>query len=238
MAGGRKGLRGPCPDQKGCKHLEDLRRKLLEARQQMHFYRDKLQVETEKRERTEEQLLTDPLTGAFNRNGLEKRFLEECSKAERFKSKKLFMIFLDIDDFKKFNDEHGENTGDIVLQRVVKTISENIRPYDSVYRIGGEEFVIIMPEMRALKTACRAAERIRKKIERLKVVPFKGGEGLSITVSIGMARLGSGDSLDTLIDKANEAELEAKRTGKNRGYVYLGGEVLPIDQLIKSGKRR
>lgn len=236
--GGSRRLRHPCPDRDRCKHVQDIKQRYLEARRQMQTYRDQLFVETNKRESAEQQLLTDPLTGAFNRRGLEKKFLEECSKAERHKSRKLFMLFMDIDDFKRFNDEHGENTGDLVLQAVVSTIEKNIRPYDSVFRIGGEEFVVLMPEIRTLQTACRAAERVRKRIERLKVTPHDEGEALSVRVSLGIARLGTADSLDTLIDKANEAELEAKRMGKNRTYLYLGGEVLPVEGLIKPRKRK
>jgi len=60
----------------------------------------------------------------------------------------------------------------------------------------------------------------------------EAGKMLGVTISVGMARLGSGDSLDTLIDKANQAELEAKRAGKNRTCLYLGGEVLAVDKLV------
>jgi len=117
------------------------------------LFRNRLMVEETRRESAEQQLLTDPLTGASNRRGLEKRFLEECSKAERFKSRKLFMLFMDIDFFKQFNADFGENTGDLVLKEVVRTIEANLRQYDSLFRIGGEEFVVLLPEHRSLKSA-------------------------------------------------------------------------------------
>lgn len=227
----RRLVKGECPDAGTCAHVKKAKDRMLELMREMHFYRNKLLVETGRRENAEQQLLTDPLTGASNRRGLEKRFLEECSKAERFKNRRLFMLFLDIDNFKKFNSDFGENTGDLVLLEVVRTIEKNMRPYDSVFRIGGEEFVVLLPEIKSLRTACMAAERIRKKIAALKVSPHGGGDPLGVTVSIGMARLGAGDSLDTLIEKANKAELEAKKAGKNRSCLYLGGEVLPVEKL-------
>ncbi len=221
-----------CPKKGSCPHLAEANRRTREIFKRMQFYRDKLLVETERREKTEQMLLTDPLTGALNRRGLEKNFLEECSKTSRF-GRKLFLLFMDIDGFGAFNKEHGEHTGDLVLQKVVETIASGFRPYDSIYRIGGEEFVVLLPEIRSIRTACRLAERIRKKVMELRVTPHDAAEPLGVTVSVGMARLGTGDSLDTLVDKANEAELEAKKRGKNRTFVYLGGEVLPAESLIK-----
>ncbi len=236
--GGGKRLHGPqCPDAGSCRELRGAKDKILQLTRELHCLRNKLMVEEGRRASVEQQLLTDPLTGASNRRGLEKRFLEECSKAERFKSRKLFMVFFDIDNFKKFNADYGENTGDAVLVDVVKVVESCLRRYDSLFRIGGEEFVVLLPEHRSLESACRTAERIRKRIEALKVASPKNGDMLGVTVSLGMARLGSGDSLDTLIDKANQAELEAKSTGKNRTFVYLGGEVLAVEGLLLSRQK-
>lgn len=233
MSGGRKLCREPCADASRCPHVREQKDRVLALTRQLHELRNSLMVEEARRASAEEQLLTDPLTGAFNRRGLEKKFPEECSKTERFKNKKLFMLFFDIDNFGQFNKAYGEETGDRVLVEVVKSVEAGIRRYDSVYRIGGEEFIVILPELKSLKTACRTAERIRKGIEGLAIAPHIGGQAVSVTISIGIARLGSGDSLDTLIDKANQAELEAKRRGKNRAYLYLGGEVLPAGNILR-----
>jgi len=233
MSRRRRLARGDCERLNECPHLRAARDKVLEITRELHEFRDRLIVETARGETMQQMLLTDPLTGAFNRNGLEKEFLSECSKAERFKNKRLFMLFFDIDNFKRFNNEHGERTGDLVLQEVVRAIEKCLRPYDKIFRIGGEEFIVLVPDMRSLQKACRIAERLRKTVEALKIAPHDGGEALGVTVSIGMARLGTGDSLDTLIDKANKAELEAKRTGKNRSCLYLGGEVLPVGKLVR-----
>jgi diguanylate cyclase (GGDEF)-like protein len=233
MSGGRKLCSEPCPNVKHCPHVREAKDKVLALTRELHEFRNKLMVEEGRRETAEQQLLTDPLTGAFNRRGLEKKFPEECSKTERFKSKKLFMLFLDIDNFKKFNTDYGEKTGDLVLIEVVRTIEAGLRAYDSVYRIGGEEFVVILSELKSLKTACRTAERVRKKIEDLCIALHNGDQSLHVTISVGIARLGSGDSLDTLIDKANHAEQEAKKKGKNRTFLYLGGEILAVENIIK-----
>lgn len=221
-----------CPKKETCPHVQDARKNARTWFKQMQFYRDRLLVETARREKSELMLLHDPLTGALNRRGLEKNFLEECSKTKRF-GRKLFLVFLDIDNFRAFNNEHGEHTGDLVLQKAVECIAAGLRPYDSIYRLGGEEFVVLLPEIRSVSTACRLAERIRKMVAGLKVVPHDDSEPLGVTVSVGLARLGSGDSLDTLVDKANEAEQEAKKRGKDRTYIYLGGEVLPAEKLIR-----
>ncbi|MCI0503584.1 GGDEF domain-containing protein [Candidatus Micrarchaeota archaeon] len=233
MNGGKKLCKEPCPDAGGCHHLREQKDKVLTLTRQLHELRNSLMVEEARRTTAEEQLLTDPLTGAFNRRGLEKKFPDECSKTERFRSKKLFMLFFDIDNFGLFNKEYGETTGDMVLKDVVKTVEASLRPYDSVFRIGGEEFVILLPELKSFRTACRTAERIRKKVAGLAITPHTGGEAVHVTISVGVARLGSGDSLDTLIDKANEAEQEAKKKGKNRTYIYLGGEVLAAGNLVR-----
>ena len=228
----RRLCKAECPDVDRCIHVRKGKDKILELTRQVHFYRNKLLVESERRESVEEQLLTDPLTGACNRRGLEKQFLEECSRVERSNGKKLFMLFMDIDNFHKFNSEHGEHTGDLVLQEVVRTISAGIRPYDSLHRIGGEEFVVLLPELegpeeetgkKALDNVCATADRIRRMVDSLRVTPHDDSTPLGVTISIGIARLGSGDSLDTLIDKANKAETQAKRTGKNRpAYIWAG----------------
>ena len=227
----------PCTKLRKCAHVKELDDKFQTMAKLMEHFRERLLVETRMRESAEAQLLTDPLTGAFNRRGLEKNFLEECSKAERLK-RRLFLIFTDIDNFKSFNEEHGEHTGDIVLKEVVQTIKMNIRPYDSVYRQGGEEFIILLPELRSYKTACKTAERIRKKIEQVQITPHDGGEPLGVTISIGVARLGHGDSIDTLVDKANKAEREAKKAGKNCSFIYLGGEVIPLKNLLQQIKEK
>lgn len=220
-----------CPGRDKCPHLREAKKTARERFRQMQYYRDRLLVETARREKTEQMLLTDPLTGAMNRRGLEKSFLEESAKTRRF-GRKLFLLFMDIDSFKAFNEQHGEATGDRVLQKAVEAICSVLRSYDSVFRIGGEEFVVLLPELRSLKSACRLAERVRKSVASLSIPPHDGGPPLRVTISVGMARYGRDDTLGSLEDKANRAEQEAKKKGKNRTFVYLGGEILPVEPLL------
>ncbi len=220
-----------CPGKDKCPYVREARQSARERFRQMQYYRDKLLVETARREKTEKMLLTDPLTGAMNRRGLEKAFLEESAKTRRF-GRKLFLLFMDIDNFKSFNELHGEATGDLVLQKAVEAIGSGLRRYDTVFRIGGEEFVVLLPELRSLKTACRLAERVRLSVAALEVTPQDGGAPLRVSISVGMARYNKDDTLDSLEAKANRAEQEAKKRGKDRTFVYLGGELLPVEPLM------
>ena len=181
--------------------------------------RDRLMVETKLRREAEALCLVDPLTGAFNRRGLEMKFGEEKSKAQRFQ-RKLFVLFFDVDNFKAFNTNHGQLTGDIVLREVIGAVRSVLRAYDSVHRLGGEEFGVLLPEMRSVQEACIVAERIRRTVENLRVESHNGGGPLSVTISIGIAQYGGSETLDDFRDHANQAEMEAKKAGKNRVFVY------------------
>ena len=192
--------------------------------------RDRLMVETKLRKEAEALCLVDPLTGAFNRRGLEMKFGEEKSKAQRFQ-RKLFILFFDVDDFKAFNTNHGQLTGDIVLREVIAAVRSSLRPYDSVHRLGGEEFGVLLPEMRSVQEACIVAERIRAKVEGLRVAPHDGADALGVTISIGIAQYGGSEPLDGLIDHANQAEMEAKKAGKNRVFVYAADGNAPAPAM-------
>ena len=123
---------------------------------------------------------------------------------------------LDIDHFKRCNDAFGHDVGDAVLQEFSARLGSNVRPNDFACRMGGEEFVVIMPNT-AGDIACHAAERVRR---QMCASPFNvpgAPHPLEITVSIGVACSEDGEeSPDTLLKRADEALYEAKRTGKNR----------------------
>ncbi|MEW6036005.1 MAG: GGDEF domain-containing protein [Candidatus Micrarchaeota archaeon] len=196
-------------------------RRMKQGREERSRLRRALFQEQKLRKEAEERCITDPLTGAFNRRGLEMRFAEEQSKAKRF-GRGLCLVFFDVDNFKAFNSEHGQQSGDIVLKGMVGAIRSVLRPYDSVHRYGGEEFIVILPEVSSDWDACSVAERIRRRIEAVELVSFDGSAGLRVTASLGVASLRDGDSLESLIERANRAEMEAKRRGKNRTCVFSG----------------
>jgi two-component system cell cycle response regulator len=124
-------------------------------------------------------------------------------------------VLVDIDNFKSINDTYGHEAGDSVLRQFADRFRRNTRGIDLACRIGGEEFVIVMPDS-DLARACQIGERLR---ECIAAEPFQaGGEPrLSVTASVGVATLErSQDSLDTLFKRADQALYVAKRGGRNR----------------------
>ena len=181
------------------------------------------------RQRTLELGYQDGLTNAYNRRYFDERLKHEVDRCSRNKTD-LVCLFIDIDFFKKINDQHGHQVGDAVLVRLVALMSEQVRSSDIVARYGGEEFAIILPET-GIQLAHDVAERIRSKVEKQKLI--FDDHTLGITVSIGLAslsqiRLQTGKdkkeqldkitgSLDQLLLKrADEALYQAKQTGRNQ----------------------
>ena len=116
----------------------------------------------------------------------------------------------DIDHFKKINDTYGHTTGDIVLKEIAQVVTETIRKYDIVARWGGEEFVILVPNSKAEETALMA-EKIRETIEK-----YAFTEAGTVTCSFGVTEYKDGDSIDSLVTRADEALYKAKEQGRNR----------------------
>jgi len=159
---------------------------------------------------------TDALTGVLNRRAFIERTEMEIHRLQRA-SRPLSLILTDIDYFKKVNDNYGHQLGDFVLQRFSEELSESVRPYDFVGRYGGEEFVICLPDANGLQSLS-IAERMRKKVEEMKIIPPDDPQSSNITASFGVAsyRLESEDSLDSLTGRADKAMYRAKREGRNR----------------------
>jgi diguanylate cyclase (GGDEF)-like protein len=158
---------------------------------------------------------TDGLTGIFNYRSLMELGEMEFAKARRF-SRRLSLVFFDIDNFKDFNSIHGHSTGNAVLVSVVDRVRGCVRGIDLFARYGGEEFVIVLPETPPGEAAT-IAERVRSTIESL-TVPSPGNDTrLSVTVSVGVSSLGSGYAdFQGMLEAANTAERRAKETGRNR----------------------
>ena len=152
--------------------------------------------------------LTDPLTGILNRRAI----LEELSQRMNhhlYDFEHLSILMLDIDFFKKINDNYGHIVGDKVLIKVSEIISQLIRGFDTVGRYGGEEFLVILPNTNS-ENAYKAAERIRKKIEETEFDDIE-----HLTVSIGFTSYAD-ESIESLINKADQNLYEAKKTGRNK----------------------
>jgi diguanylate cyclase (GGDEF)-like protein/PAS domain S-box-containing protein len=153
--------------------------------------------------------MTDTLTGCFNR----RKFLEcldyECKRIERLQAS-LTLIMLDIDNFKSINDAYGHETGDLVLQSLAAIVSAHLRDVDILCRWGGEEFLILAPDTDA-QNAQIMVERIKKT-----VAEHIFSQDLKITVSFGLVQYRKGESLDELINRADQCMYLAKKRGRNR----------------------
>jgi len=166
-------------------------------------------IEQEIRESAKLEFLaeTDTLTGAGNRRKLHKT-LSDFSLQRVHSGYSL--LLLDLDHFKKINDNYGHDRGDQVLQELVKVIKSEIRDVDSLYRWGGEEFLVLIPST-DITDLMKAAERIREGVEAF---VFPGH--LKVTVSIGAVAGRADDELNVLIHRADEALYRAKESGRNR----------------------
>ena len=152
---------------------------------------------------------TDPLTGIANRRFLFEE-LEQLVNPHIRIQRPLSIILFDIDNFKQFNDDYGHLAGDEVLRQVAKVLDQSIRGFDTVGRYGGEEFLIILPNTDYAK-ALRAAERARQSIEALVI------DGLPrVTISGGVAQREENESIETMIDRADQSLYQAKNSGRNQ----------------------
>lgn len=170
----------------------------------------------------EKQARLDYLTGLANRRHFMEQAERELSRTHRYQNP-LAMLMLDVDDFKGVNDTHGHKVGDLVLEKLSAICRDALREFDIVGRLGGEEFAVLLPMTDGAR-ALDIAERLRQCVART-VVPLDQGVFLNFTVSIGVAQLAAGNgSIDSLLQQADQALYEAKRSGRNRVCMYRGGE--------------
>jgi len=166
----------------------------------------------------EHEILTDPLTGIYNRRFMEQRLREEVSKARRYHFK-LAVLLLDLDHFKRVNDELGHQAGDQVLIEIGNLVNRELRDSDILARYGGEEFLVIAPNT-APSASKSLAERLRKRIESHSfLTDFNKARKLEkqITVSIGVANFGdSSNDEESLIQVADQNLYRAKHGGRNQ----------------------
>ena len=166
------------------------------------------------RERRYHQLsITDELTGLFNQRYFRRQLAEELEHALCRKIP-LSLVLLDLDDFKKVNDDHGHRAGDLVLAETGHLLRKSVRPNDSPCRYGGEEFALILPGA-DLKAAMEVAERVRRGMAE-KNIQAQPDKLLNITISLGATRFLPGDDANTLFQRADQYLYQAKALGKNR----------------------
>ena len=155
----------------------------------------------------------DSLTGLHNRRAILHRLDEHIKQVRRYEGE-LSLIMLDIDYFKKVNDQYGHLIGDEVLENVAVLMQQNVRNTDSVGRYGGEEFIIVLSET-DLSSALIVAERLRNAIEAAEMRDSEGNM-FGITVSQGVSSYKPGEDKQSLISRADDALYMAKQNGRNR----------------------
>lgn len=159
--------------------------------------------------------ITDQLTGLYNRRFLFNQLAPLVQRAQ-CGGDQVSVMTIDIDHFKRLNDTYGHDVGDGVLRDFAVRLSANTRPSDFACRMGGEEFVVIMPRTSG-DIACLAAERLRRSVCASPFIVAGQQSELEVSVSIGVACTGDGeDSAETLLKRADEALYEAKAAGRNR----------------------
>ncbi|MEM1264099.1 MAG: GGDEF domain-containing protein [Pseudomonadota bacterium] len=159
--------------------------------------------------------MVDPLTGAGNRRALDDALAALINEA-RTNEVPVALIMLDVDHFKRVNDIYGHATGDRVLTDVTTLISSAMRSSDNLYRVGGEEFVILA-QSSGLDIARRLGESLRVRIAEMQIEPEDQTQRpFGITVSLGVAELLPGETGDAWYRRADDALYEAKRSGRNR----------------------
>ncbi len=188
----------------------EIETRLEEVNQQL---RDQLQEIKTLQATLEQQAIRDPLTGLLNRRFFEEAIQKEVAHARR-KKQAITILILDIDEFKRVNDTYGHAAGDAVLEALGSTLNQQTRVEDFAVRLGGEEFLILMTEMR-LDQGMKRAEEIRSLIEDLKI-EFEGAL-IQVTVSIGAAEYpSSSTSMRDVMRKADQAMYRAKFKGRNQ----------------------
>ncbi len=173
---------------------------------------DRMRAFRRERDRAQEDAERDALTGVFNRAGIERR-LDWALAATQGEYQPLAVLFLDLDHFKRVNDAHGHAVGDACLGALVRVIAAELQYGDQAGRLGGEEFLLVLPGSDR-RRARDVAERIRRSVElhcrQIAGVP------IAMTVSIGVAESRPGDVVAELVARADKAMYAAKRAGRNR----------------------
>lgn len=161
----------------------------------------------------ENDVVRDPLTGAFNRRFLEETLPTAIASARRTQ-RPLSALLVDLDHFKRINDTYGHATGDLVLKRVSSLILHSARTGDTVIRYGGEEFLIIVPDT-DLDAATKLGERMLDGI-RVEDIVLPDGQTIRATASIGAATLSMNNGSDDMVARADQALYAAKKGGRNQ----------------------
>jgi diguanylate cyclase len=191
------------------------RDKMVAARQEVQESEQRIHELEAKLQHMSELVREDQLTGSLNRRGLDDVFEREMARADR-RGTPLCAALLDLDDFKRLNDTLGHQAGDGALKHLVKIVKDTLRSMDVIARYGGEEFVILLPET-TLDAATATMTRLQRELTRHFFM--HENEKVLITFSAGVALRRENEDQASLVQRADQAMYQAKRTGKNRVVV-------------------
>jgi diguanylate cyclase (GGDEF)-like protein len=189
-------------------------RLMLKLAERLRANNATVQVNRELCARFEQVALSDALTGVHSRRWLED-MMPRLYDRHRFDAQPMSVALVDVDHFKRINDEYGHQTGDLVLCEIAKTMRTRLRPTDFIARYGGEEFVLIFPRTN-IAGAAVAAERQREAVRATVLKTREGTQIPAATVSIGLAELQPDQDVGRLLQGADEALYRAKHKGRNR----------------------
>ncbi len=192
--------------------LQKIRNQSLTLREELDKYRRTTENLSKMLEQSEAKALIDPLTNILNRNAYDLKIGQLIREFNRYKEPAALMV-ADIDHFKNLNDKYGHKAGDRILVSVAAAIKESIRESDSLFRYGGEEFVVLLNKINP-DNAKKLAEKIRFQVERDYFVD--GGFEMKVTISLGLTAVQEGDTEQSLFDRADRAMYISKRGGRNR----------------------
>ena len=162
-------------------------------------------------EENREKLLYDSLTGVYSRMAYDDRIVQELSRWDRYQTPFSYAI-VDIDHFKRINDDYGHNAGDKALKIIAQIMLKHVRQSDYVFRIGGEEFVVLLSNT-GVTRANETIEKLRSSIGESSF-HFKG-ERVSVTVSAGITETREFDDFESIYERADAALYQAKHSGRN-----------------------
>jgi diguanylate cyclase (GGDEF)-like protein len=180
--------------------------------------------------------MVDGLTGLFMRRYFDARIEEEIERSKRYGTP-FSVVMMDVDDFKKLNDEHGHLMGDRVLRAIANVVKSQMRGVDTAARYGGEEIAVILPRTEMV-TAYNVGERIRAAIADQRITTDSDPPMvLAVTASFGIAAYPESKAADgeDLVRRADRALYRAKRTGKNRVELFWSDDTGPVRSLGEVG---
>lgn len=158
----------------------------------------------------------DPLTGILNRHAMDSKLQQALSLCIR-QNNNCSIVLFDIDNFKNINDTYGHLVGDKVIRHIAQQASKSLRPYDLLFRFGGEEFLLCLPDTNK-EDAMLVSERLRKSIEQTNPARYPN---INVTISLGLVTVAEKTDINDLLGQADAALYQAKQTGRNKTVIAI-----------------